>query len=486
MVEVSTRQNNKKWPQYMTSSLGKCSTFQTKIKNLVVAVVVMFTSGIHYGWPSPFLPKLLSEDHPLNMNSEEASYITTSASVGDIVGSIVCTTLADTIGRKTTLLLIALPQIASNIILYFSASSSLALLYVARFLGGVSEGACLCILPIYLGEISEARIRGNLLSFFSIAWYSGSLFVNTVGSYLTIEVTSLITLSFPVFFLVTFFFMPKSPYYLLIKDQIEEARLALVRLRANNNVDEELSELKKDVERQMSERGKYQDLILIKSNRSAILMMMGLSIVCEFSGITSLTFYAQLFFMEATDVLPEEWAANLMIVLQLVFTLVSSAILDYVGRKPLLLFSIGGCCASLTFLTVYFMLNDYSSVQVSDLNWIPLMGMMLFQIFFNVGLGNVVNCLTGELFSASIKTKATCVTTTIYAICVSVDTKIYQVLTDTYSLGVPLLVFATVQLVGFIFCWKLVPETKGMTLEEIQQEIKTRRNILESKNTIKK
>jgi MFS family permease len=350
----------------------------------------------------------------------------------------------------------------------------------------VSEGACLCILPIYLGEISEARIRGNLLSFFSIAWYSGSLFVNAVGSYLTIEVTSLITLSFPVFFLVTFFFMPKSPYYLLIKDQIEEARLALVRLRANNNVDEELSELKKDVERQMSERGKYQDLILIKSNRSAILMMMGLSIVCEFSGITSLTFYAQLFFMEATDVLPEEWAANLMIVLQLVFTLVSSAILDYVGRKPLLLFSIGGCCASLTFLTVYFMLNDYSSVQVSDLNWIPLMGMMLFQIFFNVGLGNVVNCLTGELFSASIKTKATCVTTTIYAICVSVDTKIYQVLTDTYSLGVPLLVFATVQLVGFIFCWKLVPETKGMTLEEIQQEIKTRRNILESKNTIKK
>jgi MFS family permease len=453
-------QRNKKWPQYLSA---------------LIVVVSMFTSGIHYGWPTPSLPRLLSNDHPLNMTSDEASYITTVASIGDIIGSIVFTIQADIIGRKMSMLLTAPLQITSMIMLYFS-SHSIILLYIARFLGGLAEGGCLCVIVIYISEISEPRIRGTLLSFFSVAWYGGSLFVNIVGSYYSIETTSLITLVFPVVFLGAFIFMHETPYYLLMKNKSKESLLVLKKLRRNEDVEDEMVALTNDVKRQMSERGKYQDLVLIKSNRKALVMMVVLTAACEFSGVTSLTFYAQLLFVDATDVLSESLAATLMQSLQLLFTVVSMLIIDWTGRKPLLLFSIGGCCASLTLLSAYFLLDRYSSLEVTNQNWIPLVGMLVFQVFFSVGLGNVVNCLNGEVFSTSVKTKGLCVLSVVYAVCVATNVKLYQVLSDSFGSGAPILVFAVAQLLHWIFCWKCVPETRGKTLEEIQQEIKGHKN----------
>ncbi|RZC32123.1 facilitated trehalose transporter Tret1-like [Asbolus verrucosus] len=457
--EKNGRKENKTWPQYLA---------------VLTALLSMFCSGIHFGWPSPSLPRIFSDEYPFNVTAEEASYITIIGPVGDVAGNILSSLLVDLIGRKWTILLIGAPQITSMTMIYLSTYSP-ALLYAARFIGGISEGACFTVLPIYICEVSEPKVRGLLGSSFSLILMFGILFVNIIGSYVTLYTAALIFLCCSVLFLVTFSQMPESPYYLLMKNRVEEARSSLQRLRAREDVDAELASLTSDVRRQMAEKGRFRDLLTIRSNRTATVVMVILRFLQQFSGVSSFTFYAQLLFKEATDAIPQHWAAILMMVIQAIFTLIAVLVVDVVGRKPMILTSIGGCCLSLVFNAVFFGVRDWSDVDVSSLTVLPLVGLIVFMVFFASGLGSAVNLLLGELFPAAVKAKAACIMNVVFSVSMVVSSKFYQYMADTYSLAIPFAFFALVQSVGFVFCFRLVPETMNKSLEQIQQELKGNR-----------
>ncbi|KAJ3651072.1 hypothetical protein Zmor_017133 [Zophobas morio] len=431
----------------------------------------MFCAGIHFAWPSPSLPRLLSEEYPFNITTEEASYITIIGPFGDIFGDILSAWIVDLVGRKITILLISVPQLLSFTCIYLSSFSKI-LLYVARFSGGVAEGACFTILPIYICEISEPKIRGLLGASFSLIMMFGIFTVNVVGSYTSLCTTALVSLAFVLLFIVTFLPQPESPYYLLMKNKPEEARRSLKKLRHRETVDEELATLTKDVRRQMSERGTFKDLVAIKSNKMASIVMVILRILQQYSGFGSFSFYAQLLFKEATDAIPQHLAAILMITIQATVTTIPTFIVDIVGRKPLIMTSIGGCCVTLFFNGVFFILRDSGVVDVSHLTVLPLVGLLVFIVFFATGLGSVVNLVSGELFPATIKAKALCVMNVVFAVSMLTSTKFYQYTADNYSLAIPFMVFGVFQFVGFILCWRFVPETRNKTLEQIQQELK--------------
>jgi MFS family permease len=421
----------------------------------------MFCSGIHMGWPSPSLPRLFSEEYPFEVSAEAASYITIIGAVGDIFGNIFSFLLVDYIGRKATILLIGVPQIVSMTMIYLS-SYSIVLLYVARFIGGISEGACFTILPIYICEVAEPRIRGLLGASFSLSLILGVLTANIVGSYYSIYTSAVIFLACSAVFLVLFSFMPESPFYFIMKNRIQEARSSLQKLRASKTIETELDCLVSDVTRQMCERGRFSDLVTIKSNKMAVIVMAILRFLQQFSGVSSFTFYAQLLFKEATDAIPQQWAAMLMMVIQAILTLLAVLILDVDFNQGL----------TLIFSGVFFTIRDLSLLDVSHLGVLPLVGLILFIAFFALGLGSAVNLLLGELFPANVKAKAACLMNMIFAIGMFVSTKFYQYMADEYSLVVPFFVFAACQLVGFLLCLKYVPETRNKTLEQIQQELK--------------
>jgi facilitated trehalose transporter len=242
-----------------------------------------------------------------------------------------------------------------------------------------------------------------------------------------------------------------------MKNRTQEARSSLQKLRASKTVEAELDSLVSDVTRQMSERGRFSDLVTIKSNKMAVIVMAILRFLQQFSGVSSFTFYAQLLFKEATDAIPQQWAAMLMMVIQAIFTLLAVLIVDVVGRKPLILTSIGGCCLTLIFNGVFFTIRDLSLLDVSHLGVLPLVGLILFIAFFALGLGSAVNLLLGELFPANVKAKAACLKNMIFEIGMFVSTKFYQYMADEYSLVVPFFVFAACQFVGFLLCLKYVP-----------------------------
>lgn len=414
---------------------------------------------------------MLAEEYHFNVSREEASYIAIITALGNVCGGPISAILVDLIGRKLAIISIAFPQLASFLLIYFD-KFSMALLYLARFLGGMGEGATFSIMAIYIAEISSPEIRGTLGSYVSLTLRVGMMLINIIGAYLTISMSALVCLIFPLSFFATFIWMPESPYYLIIKNRKDEAEKALQFLRQKKNVRAELDGITHDVRRQISESGTFKDLITISSNRKACLVILGLRTIQQLSGISAFTMYTQLLFKEAVDNLEPSTSAIIFSSIQFGITFVSSILVDITGRKPLLIFSCISCFFVLIFESIYFILRDFTTVNVDDFRWLPLTGMIIFIIVFSVGLGSIVNLLLGELFSASVKAKALCIMNIYFAIIMSLTTKFFQVMADWNGLSIPFFVFSVCCGLGAIFCYYCVPETKGKTLEEIQQFLK--------------
>lgn len=181
------------------------------------------------------------------------------------ISGFIFAAVADRVGRKIAILITAIPYILATILIAFA--ESIRLLYLARLLNGVGDACTFSTLLPYIGEIATPEVRGfwgNAPVFYAI---SGQLFINAIGGYLDIKTTAWITLLFPVIFLITFSFAPESPYFFIMKGEIHKARRMLQKLRARDDVDEELLSLKIAVERQMSESCTWKELVSSESNR---------------------------------------------------------------------------------------------------------------------------------------------------------------------------------------------------------------------------
>lgn len=202
--------------------------------------------------------------------------------------------------------------------------------------------------------------------------------------------------------------------------------------------------------------------------------MFGLRIIQQCSGTSAISAYMQIIFEKSTKVLSKDLASILIVGIQLMVNFIAILIVDKTGRKPLLITSCLGCFTMLLFMAVFFTLSEYSGLDLSNMDYLPVVGIVVFTCAFAIGLGNVVNLMTGEMFSSSIKAKATSLMNVIFAVFMTLTTKFYQFTADTIGMCFPFFVFSVCQVLGALFCYWYVPETKGKTLEQIQQELKGR------------
>lgn len=439
--------------------------------SLFLAVTSLFISGVHFGWPSSAIPQLLSDEYPFDITREDASYIILLSSLSHMLGTVLATYSLDFFGRKNTLLLIGLPQFTA-FVLIACCNFSPIFLYCARFMGGISEGACFIALPTYVGEVTEPKVRGVLGCCITLTMMFGIITSNIVGIYLSVTTSAMLYALMPIFYILAFWRMPESPYYYIIKSRPTEARSSLQFLRHKNDVEEELAMITKDIARQLSEPGRYIDLIRIDSNRKALIAMAGLRVIQQYTGISPFVSYAQLMFQEATDVISAEGSTLIFLGIDCTVTTVALLFVDRLGRKPLLFWSCSISGLILIALGVFFTLRDYTGIDVSSVSWLPLLGIILYTITYASGIGMIVNLMLGEVFSASIKAKALGVMNIILAVAMFSVTKFFQYTMDQLGLAVPFYSFGLITVFGALFCVYCVPETKGKTLEQIQQELK--------------
>lgn len=380
----------------------------------------------------------------------------------------------DRFGRKIVILSVAIPHILAWICVIFS--NSVWLFYLSRVMYGIGEGCLFTAFPTYMGEILTPKVRGSWGVFISSSFYVGQLLINSVGGYFDIKTTGYILLTLPVLFLLTFSQMPESPYYLLMKKNYEGAGESLKKLRRKRNVEKELKQLSLDVERQTSETGRLKDLIFNQTNRKAILISIFIRGSQQYSGIPAFTAYTQFLFQEAGGKISARTSSIVYSSMLLVLSLFATQTVDRLGRRLSLILSCGFSALVLAAEATFFYLKDHTDVNTSPAQWFPVAGMAIFLITYSLGLSTLPTLMLGELFSTSIKAIGLSVVNVVYNIYLSTSTKLFHSLTANYGLFTPFIVFFVCTLASTVLSYFFVPETRGKTLEEIQQSLKSTKN----------
>ncbi|GJQ67804.1 hypothetical protein Trydic_g16582 [Trypoxylus dichotomus] len=228
----------------------------------ITGALSVFSSTMHYAWPTASLPKLLGNTTYISLTDSEGSWMAVLFLLGCPVGSIITFLTVDVLGRKRLLLLTAVPSISAWIMIAYS--TFVEVLYAARLVAGIADGIVYTVIPIYICEIADPKIRGFLGSSSSVTNMMGILLVNILGIFLSIQAAALVSLSLPIVFLLTFSWMPESPYFLIMKNQHKLAEKSLKILKGKTDVENDLSRLSEAVKRNGSQKGGLSDLLKVR------------------------------------------------------------------------------------------------------------------------------------------------------------------------------------------------------------------------------
>nr|XP_046485992.1 facilitated trehalose transporter Tret1-2 homolog [Neodiprion pinetum] len=450
------------------SSIEERNMKQTSIRPQIFAVVtasLLFTAtGFHFGWSSPTLPKLL-EDTSIPVTQNQASLIISLLSFGSTVGPLLSIVTVDRWGRKTTMLLLSIPFIVSSILI--AMAQNYWWYYVARVTCGLASGITWTIIPMYLGEIAEDRIRGGLGVTTSVMLNLGLLMAYTIGPWVSKPLLAALGTAIPVMFLLIFSRMPETPYFYMMKDKPNLARKSLEWLRGTTDVDQEVEVVRKNVEFDLQNSWALKELFTDKGNRKALLVVLGLMTAQELSGIAVITSYSTSILSEVGSGITSSVSVIIIGVIQLTVSVLVVFFTDRVGRRPLLFGSLFSIIVFLAALAVYFQLLANED-DVSVISWLPVTAMIGYVCSFTMGLGTIPTSIASEIFPCNVKAYASIIMNVYVFFIEGVILQLYPLLVNAYGIHVTLYIFAGCTTVSIIFTFFYVPETRMKSLGEIQ------------------
>lgn len=445
------------WPQYLAA---------------ITATLSMATSGSHIGWTSPILPKLKSSESYMPITSDDASWIASFVLLGSIPGNIIAAFIVDRLGRKMCLLLAGIPLTVSWILIIVAWCPYV--LYISRFIGGIGLGVAYVVCPMYIGEIADKEIRGSLGSFIKLMVTFGELYAHAIGPFVSYECLAYSCAVIPIIFFLTFGWMPESPYYLLMRNREDKAMnnlKCLKRYATEDQLEEDIEQMQKTVLRDLSDKGNIWDLFNTPGNRRAVVISFGLQLVLQFSGLAAIESYTQEILEEADTDLSAGIAVIVLSVLQLIAGIGAAALVDRLGRRPLLLVTtlLGGL--SLTVTGTFYLLKHYMLMNMTGFGWVLHASVIFYELIIALGLNPLSYMMLGELFPTNVKGAAVSIANMWASLLAFFVSKMYQVVSDSCGVYTSFGWFAVSCFLGIVFILFMVPETKGKSLLEIQEEL---------------
>lgn len=369
----------------------------------------------------------------------------------------------------------SLPLIVGWLLL--SHTQSLPLWYLSRFLSGLSNGASYTVLPVYLAEIASAPIRGCISVMFTVLCKGGILFVYIVAPEVSIATMSYICIGLVAGFLAIFVWMPESPYYQLAQGNSVAALRSLSILRRHHGGDTITNELRHMQDATTNHprqtiRGTFR-LILHKSNRKALLLMLAIGAQIQLCGSQAIVCNSKMIFEHFSS---GGWSSNNANIalgcIQVVSALVASSVVDYFGRRPLLLAGVVATGLSNGVIAAYFWAGRVG-FDVSALGWIPMVMVFVFIVFYTIGLSSVFTVLVSELFAKDVRSMAVALATMHSTLLAAVVTALFQELCDDLGPDVTFGMFFGCSALSFGYLWRRMPETKGTRLDHVQRQFET-------------
>ncbi|XP_030239813.1 facilitated trehalose transporter Tret1 [Drosophila navojoa] len=437
----------------------------------VAANLSAFVVGTCLGWTSPILPKLKSNDtsdSPLDrpITSEEDAYISSLIAIGALVAPFIAGPLADRIGRKWVLLSSSVFFVLAFVLNMIA--SQVWILYLSRVIQGCGVGFVMTAQPMYVGEISTDNVRGATGSLMQLFIVCGILYAYAIGPFVSYQTLQWGCLVVPIIADVVFFFMPESPYYLAGKGRKTAAVRSLQFLRGQSaeGVHDEMAVIQANVEEAMANKGNMLDLVKVGSNRKALLICAGLISFQQLSGINVVLFNSQSIFASANTGLDPAIATIIIGCVQVASSGLTPIVVDRMGRKLLLLISASVMSIGLAALGGFF----YMKLVVGDISsvlWLPVPALIIYNIVYCTGFGPLPWAVLGEMFPANIKSAASSVVASTCWILGFLVTRYYPAL-DALGSYYAFWLFSGFCIVAFFFVMFIVIETKGLSLNQIQ------------------
>lgn len=432
---------------------------------MIFVVTIASLGGLLFGYHTAIISgALIFLSQVFTLSVAEQGVLVSIILLGALIGALMGGDLADRLGRKWTIMLTAVLFILGSWVT--AESRSYFVLLLGRIVSGVGVGIISVAAPLHLAEISPPNHRGRIVSVYQLA-----ITIGILGAYLINYIYAkkaewqqmFIIGSLPAAIqLLALFFTPETPAWLFKNGKSRLAITVLKRLRLDRDWESHIKEMKHSA----SSKDKNIWRLLFSSKLKSILWI-GLSISAfqQITGINTVFYYAPRIFQGAgfTSVISATFATLSIGIVNVLATLISVWLLDRIGRRKLLLLGIAGMVISLSALAIT------SFLRSSLIDEVAVIGLMSYVIFFAIGLGPITWVLLSEIFPLKVRGKAMTLATFVNWLCNYFVSLTFPTLLVSIGISGSFCVYGIISILAFWFVLRYVPETKGKSLEEIEE-----------------
>jgi MFS transporter, SP family, arabinose:H+ symporter len=454
-----------------------------KVNKLFLSMICFAASlgGVLFGFDTAVISGTFSiVEIQFGLSQVEVGWFASSALIGAIFGAIISGSLSDRHGRK--------PVLISAAVLFFSSAFASAvaptfqMLIIARLIGGIGVGVASVLSPLYISEVSPPKIRGRLVALYQLSIVIGILLayfsnwsllnysqingaeLSGAGYFRALFLSEIWRGMFAAemipsgLFFILLFFVPESPRWLVKNGQDEKGLSILAKISNLLNARKELKEIKETV----SQVGTIGELFK-PGLRLALLVGVGLSVFGQFTGVNIVVYYGPSILEKAGFQLESALQFQVAIgLINLIFTVIALWKIDSWGRRPLLIGGMSMVFISLMVIGIQFFIGQTAGI------WIVVM-LCIYMASLALSINAVIWVLTGEIFPNRIRGRAMSIATFSNWSINFLTAFLFPVIVEKAGMGTSFFIFAGFCLVGTIFFYRLVPETKGKSLEEIEK-----------------
>ena len=441
--------------------------------------VISTLGGLLFGYDTGVISgALLFIGKDLHLSLTEQTFVVTSLLFGAIVGAQLGGRLADAIGRRTSMRIYAVVFFLGAIGSGFSPT--LSLIYASRVVLGLAVGAASVTVPVYLSEMAPAYRRGRMTTINELMIVSGQFIafginelINSLSDSQSVWRIMLSVAAIPaVALFIGMFFLPDSPRWYAIKGRLDDARRVLEMSRTPAEAAEEFNIVKAAAQRDLKEeRGAARrHLAAFPWMRRILYIGIGLALAQQLTGINTAEYYAPTI-LKSTGLGTSASLISTIFVgaIGVVGTVLGIYLLGVANRRPLLFIGFSGVAASDVLLAIMFQL-PVSTTR----SYLILVFIMLFVFFVQTFIGTLIWLMLSEIFPMIIR-----------GYCMGIAVFFLWGINTTISYVFPFLirnlgssgtftVFAAINVCSLLFVIRFAPETRGRTLEKLEEEFRSR------------